>query len=1573
MADFSPWSSEQFSSKFTEESKNQLSDFSEVSALTKAADAHNIGNNNFSFTSPSTWGEGALNAGKFILDSAISGIGGIVNTGIAALNILPEVDIQEQNIGSWMGALDSSLETYYYENKSGVDVGGFILGSIVPGMLGSKLLNAGARVIGSAARTGDIGINISLATGLRGSKINKGVLDAATQFTNSAAATSKWNSALVGAAANGVAQGAAESFAFELASTAAQWKSPFLEDKDLSDIGLNILWGGALGTVLQGAFNVAKISGATNKLISEAEKANLPFSARPGILAETSAAERISIRKGDLESTPLPETELQIKLLAEKTKVTREAISADFGELTKAPKLTLGTTEIDRELADNLEVLTANLAAEDSANFLAGVKDVVRIKQNSRKTVSYLKLWGTGAGDIIETSPTTPWIGDLTNSIQELKNLISEQGFKLDKSVDVRTALSTSAAQMRTLWAQSLESIPEDLVIHEFDIPLFERAVELAKGQSLVKLKLTTGDIVELTSQESIDALVKNKELLVADLVKNPDFGFQDIVAKANISPDIFKGQLSGNIKKDYFHLQSVKEEYLIKAEEAGLRPNKDILYTPQHAVIYRDPETLKSFSEVDGHVVDALSSMQARQKIFSQERKMLLASQDSELAAQLGDWSQTNLYTVSRRGAGAGFISNANANYGTAGSFVENLGGIVHRTVGKKIKEFNELISPIKVALENSKSSAVELAVINQKMASTTERFAIKLTEEGERVLKSDLGTIIKIENKATADFIEAHIAKTDELYSKHVDRLALQGSVAAKDSLVAGLYYPIKPNPRDYKHVAFVVDEHITGAGHVSMLHARNAEELEVLVTKVNQIPDSPGLKVYLKSDTEQYHKLLGDYEFSRTLHNSTIDTTLRRNGVNSQFFVSTDPEKITSDFVEFHQTRIRSDIRDSVAFRYEAEFSFLDQLGARYKNIASSSYGTARELAEKGVKNPYVDYIKTALDISKVSEYPMWRGLSDLSNNIFQKLQTGIATAFNSAKTDAELLEVTSLLDKYGASTSYRDSALELYANIPAGRGALQTYVRKVNGLLANFTLRIDPLNALNNAIGANVLLGTETRYVLDAITRENSQAVGALADLAKLNIPGLGDILAPGKLISRAMKDFIISPADSALMKEFKSAGFVTDAHGVLQGMLDDITLTGVETAKDLNTRIGRAFTKAKKLGEAAEKYTGNKLAEEFNRFVAAHVGKQISDIAVTHGIFSKVEQNAFINTFVNRTQGNIIASQRPVIFQGAIGQAIGLYQTYQFNLMQQLFRYVAEGSKKDVAIMMGLQSTFYGLQGLPAFNLINQSLVGNAPGNLTHTDLHDVTTEIAGKDVAELLLYGIPSNLLDTGIYTRGDINPRNSTILPSSVSEIPAISQLVTFGKSIYKTFEKISGGADVIESMRQGIEHNGISRPLQGLAQLSRSLTDPEFRNFSTNSKGNIIGVTDLVSLASLSRLAGGRPLDEALAQERSFRISSYQQVDKERKDKFTEALKTELVGGKIPSDESINKALKGYIEFGGKQKDFNRWMLKQMLDCNSSQVNKLASNLSSPYAQKIQGLMGGERIEDMLRGQGN
>jgi hypothetical protein len=408
-------------------------------------------------------------------------------------------------------------------------------------------------------------------------------------------------------------------------------------------------------------------------------------------------------------------------------------------------------------------------------------------------------------------------------------------------------------------------------------------------------------------------------------------------------------------------------------------------------------------------------------------------------------------------------------------------------------------------------------------------------------------------------------------------------------------------------------------------------------------------------------------------------------------------------------------------------------------------------------------------------------------------------------------------------------------------------------------------------------------------------------------------------------------------------------------------VDDFTLQGTETVAELNKRKVSGFRRAQELLEKGESVTGNKLAEEFNRFISANVMDQLTSVAVRNGLMSEKEALAYINTFVNRVEGNITASQRPMIFQGPIGQAIGLFQSYQFNLMQQLFRYVTEGTKKDVAMLAGLQSTLYGIQSLPAFQFMNTHIVGQMSGNTEHRDAYDLTYGAVGRTAGDFILYGLPSNILQTNIYSRGDINPRHVTILPTSLQEIPLVQGWGKFLTSVKDTVKGVAGGGDVWETFLQGVEHNGISRPLAGFAQTLQAF-GPDGKAYSTSSKGSILYENDLMSLATMSRLAGGRPLDEAVVNDAMFRVRTYEAARRQSMLSLSEKVKTNLIAGNDVDEEEIAEFARKYAALGGRQENFNKWMLNLHTSANESQSQQLRESLSNPFAYKMQLLMGGE-----------
>jgi hypothetical protein len=491
-------------------------------------------------------------------------------------------------------------------------------------------------------------------------------------------------------------------------------------------------------------------------------------------------------------------------------------------------------------------------------------------------------------------------------------------------------------------------------------------------------------------------------------------------------------------------------------------------------------------------------------------------------------------------------------------------------------------------------------------------------------------------------------------------------------------------------------------------------------------------------------------------------------------------------------------------------------------------------------------------------------------------------------------------------------------------------------------------------------------TELKSVLRAIENGNQELGGELAKLAKIDLPGTdSQILAPAKLVANALEAMVKDGSKGPLKAKYKSWGLTTDRVEQMALLIDDFTLKGTETVTELEAKTASGFARfkvaARELAESGEKWTGNKFVEEANRFISANVMDQITSLAVKHGVMDERTAQVYINQFVNRVEGTILASQRPLIFQGPIGQSIGLFQRYQFNLLQQLFRYASEGSKKDVAMVMGLQGTIFGLQGLPAFQAINTHIVGQLSGNPDHRDAYTFTYGALGETAANFAMYGLASNILQTNLYTRGDINPRHLTVLPTSLQETPLVAGWSKFFGSMYETFGKIKGGGNVWESILQGIEHNGISRPLAGFAQVFQA-GGPEGKVYSTSNQGSILYSNDLMTWASITRMAGGRPLEEARANDHLWRFRTYEAARKSSMASLAETIKSTIIQGNEPSEEQIEGFAEKYTKLGGRQENFNRTMLRLYKNANVSQAEQLATKLKSPFSQDMQLLMGGD-----------
>jgi hypothetical protein len=1624
------------------------------------ADSHNYGNSNWAVTDPSTWGTAAGNGVKMTISAAASGLNGFYNTGVTVGNWFG-ADLKENDVATQLGWLDSNLGEYYQQNRQSADLAGFMVTSLIPGLGGVKLLNAGQRVLRGAAETGMIGGNLAKATGLLTPTVDAYRTLAAADIATSAATFSATSVNTLKAIRAGYGQAALESAAFEIAVAATTFKSPTLSEADGWDIAKNIAIGTVLGGAIGGAITHAVTSGGIKRAVKELNPAEKLFTNTSDITG-LNAAQSIVARQDRLVTMPAAPTveaimdgsfvqaQGLVKNLAAKdmvgvseqlaTKFNRmrseTADALNFANRNDFNTLAKGDAELGNQIADMHQGMSSNqsFASMTHVTSFGRIADVLpqelelarhaklAIKEAEKAVtggienaiitpapykIGFLKLSGDGAGNVSFEAPKILSLADTLPNKTAVMDKIKSYGFNESK---VYSAIESKGghleAEARFQWADRTAITKEGMSIGSHDIPLLEKAVSDKVGSIVVKT--SDGTIALNSTKEISEYLQSAKTEVIEELVARSSVApvaerltTEEIGKIANVKSSYIEGVLDiEHPERDFLARQMHKSDYIKYLEDnkiprADMKAN-DFGLSPTYTKVAYDTKVAMA----DGYELAGMAYIKAQQKLYQQSVDNIFAAyMPDDLAAQFWHAGDEVMLTTNRYGSGPGITSFANGGYHTAESWAESIGGATSRLQKHYKDATSEMLQGSLYKLKSNQNAAIEFESINKEIQSSTHNYGINEARTGiepldlidykaaiaagkkakEPVFEEGTKLFIPIKN---VEAMEAWTARTELTSNRTTAFQDIRNAQGLEDMKDARALRPIRPDPKDYPFFAIVVDEKITGVGHKSMIHAASASELDGLIAKV-----PTKFTVIKKTESEAFHKAIGDFDYSQTLHENYIDTALKRTGANNPFFIRTDPQAIAENILKDH---LRSDdifARELVNAKYEKEFSFLRQQGEQYTSTASSKYtGSFREI-ENTVKNPYTNYAKTALNISQVSEHPYIMGLNNKLDAAVSKGWKLIDDAWNGARTPEELTKVNQALEEFGVSSAYRDSALDLLANHSAPKGVLTKFVGQANSIISTLVTRLDPFNAVNNVVGSTVLYGTEVKSFLKAMGNDNQELAGKLAGLLKTPAPlmdtttvkGLENLAASGaqpdqvtnagKLLMNATKNFFNKEAktlDGKLLKDYyKANGWSTRLHDQFHSVMENLTLVGTEDASLMNSKIKSAFTAAKELADKGEKYTGNKFAEEFNRFVSADTMRQLTDLGVQAGKITSDEARGYINTFVNRTQGNVLASQRPLMFQGPIGQAIGLFQTFQFNTMQQLFRHVAEGAPKDAAMLLGLQGTMYGMNGLPGFNFLNTHIVGTLSGNPEHRDAYSATYGIAGKSIGDLVLYGLPSNLLRGNLYSRGDINPRSLTVVPSNPADIPFVSAATKLYTNARDALTKVENGGSIWQSLLQGIEHNGLSRPLAGLAQVTQGLTH-EGNVYSTTSKGNISGANDLMSWGTAVRLAGGKPLDESIVNDATFRITSYVARDRLKMDELNKAVKSSVIGGGVPSADQMNTFSEKYASLGGKQKNFNKYMLLQMKTANTTKANEIANNLKNPYSTKMQEIMGGTGMTD-------
>lgn len=1571
------------------------------------------------------------NAPKFWGLALGSGAVSIANSFISLGNLFQSEENKEEhiNLGKWLTDYDSDFAQYYRENAQSVDTWGFVASSFVPGISGIKALNLGQRAITAAASGAPIGRGMSWATGILVPKSERYLAQAASTIANSSSSFKYLQRDVLKAVGSKFHQNALEAAAFEVGVLATMHQSPFFDDMDTGDMIWNAGVGLLLGTGIGGIISSAGLKSGIMKEVSRLDQAGNPVRMKSYIQSSAPDGVKLSYNyknkqvysdflKANADGKPGLAGETA-EIVSQNLNIARNSIRAADNEGRVAiRKMTVDKgDEVGNYFADVIN----NLEPRAAQNLTLGADNFARAGTVPRKTIKepgkliprrlaeaedgwrYHRLYGAGEGSNVTASylpsalPLADKVG-VKNAKQSIKEAINDLSrrhkHRLDDSnFDVLKSRIQSLESVQTRYLHGVQgkfnfNFKKPTKVFQGDYPVLEslrRQRESIPPDAKIQILDSKGKLKqELTPPEIEEYLLKAKQADMEELVRQ-GMDPHEISERLNISPGYVTGvQVSPNMTDNLFYRQSIANSKKLTEE--------DLFYRPQYMAVKENPGVADELFEMQGDI----------DQVFEAYRSVAQQVADNATAAAMSQYNDGAIRSVfeslpeaktmdqvaleaSRLGPGGGALTFMNGNYYTPEAIVQYIGHTKGRLDSLAQGRIDEKLKGVSDSLKANQAAAVELQTISEIVSNTGEMYYPiegklinrRLVEWEESLannpgakrpeLPANVPEEIPVHNPDTYAFIQSHV----ELNAERVTGQKLMRAAKGIEShLDPRAFYAPRPDTSKYNHFVILKDNTLTGQGASKMLHASSRKNLDELVKRV-QSEFGDRFQIITKEDSTAFYKARGEYDYERVINDPYIDSALNSKGINSQFLPTTDPVQIADNFVIWHKKQARMYNDEMITTKYETAFRELEAKGREFSRLDTATYAPLGQLATESADNPFINYIKTARNISNVADYPLLNSVNQWSDGWTSKLWNQVTSVWQSAKggpSQADLDIINNTFKQHGFQTAHYDASLALLANHPAGTNALSKFVRGANGILATTFLRMDWLNALNNKLGSIILTSSELRHLTNGIKSGNPEAAGKLAALAEVKIPGTDDsILAPTKLIANALDNFIKRPD---LAEQYKNLGFITDSITAARGLMDDLVITGTETEGALRKKLSSAIEKANKLQDTnrGTKYAStvlnplrlNQFTEDLNRFIAADISRQIGEVAVEAGIISQKEVGIIQNTFVNRTQVNLNRSQRPMVFQGPVGMALGLFQSYQFNMMQQMFRYIQPGQRKTAAMLAGMQSSIYGLNGLPGFQALNEYVVGQAAGNSGHEDIYSSVFRAAG-DAAPWILYGAPSNILNTNLYTRGDLTPQHPTILPSSPLDFPVVAKTGQFFGNIKNTVGNIAGGAGIWESLVTGLEHNSINRPLAGLAQVMRGMSGGKV--YGTDRAGNLLSSNDLFSLTSLSRLSGGKPLDESIARDNMWRTSVYRAADSNKRKKLGEIAARSYASGGAPN---YGEMLEEYVKYGGKQAGFQTFMMNNLIRGTTSQAELARRQLNDPLNQRLQVIMGGMSSED-------
>lgn len=1195
---------------------------------------------------------------------------------------------------------------------------------------------------------------------------------------------------------------------------------------------------------------------------------------------------------------------------------------------------------------------------------------------------SYVDLRTGAMYDLTDRSPTVADLGEvkLTNFGAKVEH--GRGTTKIDSKFNVLDSNPVDASAHYFHAYRSTKKLPKNIEVDWTNIPRMQQAVYQAQTQEwrgFITITNPDGNTTKLTIASDADANIlksvvrEHKRNAIQELRNNNPNSLTDAEIARLVDVDDTFANASGLNGGEAFwsELYDVRKPTVAK-----------MFYKNEAELINR--QNNQSLAEVHMRISAAQTATDAEVNNFLQGIDKTLVDMLPASAHETGINSFKNATTATQLN---GLVSATQGNYTDSISFAQQVGAATKRIIETGVQKMKNTVEGPGLRLKNNPEALAELAVMDTKLRQRFYMFAdnfdlqnylpagdatkalsnierLTASAAGKKLLQQ-LGKPNALMTRELDDAVQSLIAgkkytqsaedridallETDIFAIQNDDVVDFWRSMNAANQLVVrgkrtiasvrGLQtnlddrvlYPGKLDRERYRHIKFVVPNQ-RGIFAYDNTMIIGGPTPQALAAKEEQVLQAFGReKITIKDTTDEVFNIS---EF-------TANDELLRRGIQADIAPDPSPQLVDS-YINSLTSQWNGISRNMVEAKYAEEIGVLesrDSLVQHYSSVLGAKVSDT-------VGNSYRELRNTMLHVSSKENFRKWRDAQQDIDAVISRVANSIWTATSAGKTTADFDVLNKYMKQHNVPLAFNNQVGEYLVQTEKVNENLLTYaVPRANAAASTFMLRfMEGIQPMVNALSVPIMAVPEIKHLIESLPQlKVAQAASGLAN----KVPG-SDVPAVmpnnARLMYQAVKDFF---NNKELVADYKRLGLTTSIADEMRNAIDDLgqSIGGLQ-----NSTISKFQQKFDKVVNTLSKPAD--WTEEFVKFTAARMADLLLESA---GVTNLGIRQTAMRTYVTRVHGNYVANQRPALFQGFAGQAVGLFQTYTFNLFQQLLRHVGTGQFKAAGSMIGLQAGIFGAQSVPGFKYLNQYI---GERSLEGNDFYTGTEDVLGNEVSDWILYGVGSNFTKPffgdgiNIYTRGDLNPRTPFIIPTSIEEIPTYSLATKFIDSGLKLAAAVSGNVDATQSMAEALAINGINRPLAGIGQI--------LSGARTTREGSLLAATgDLNYWQTFARVLGTKTLDESIAVQGYYRAKGYQTYRRQQLNQLGTQVKTMVRGGEWNAN-TYDGFFKRYTQNGGSADQYQKWLQRQASAATQSNIYEMYQSNSSLEGQYLQRILG-------------